>query len=50
LNNINMGLKARELKDKDGNHMPQNRIHGRALVNFVTDIPFAQQAQKILTR
>jgi len=38
--NIKMGTKARESKNKEGNRMPQNRIHGRALVNVVTDVTF----------
>jgi hypothetical protein len=45
-----MGLEARESKDEDGNHVSQNGIHGRALVNIVTDVKFTQKAQEILTR
>jgi hypothetical protein len=45
-----MGLNARESKEKDRNLMPGNRIHGRALVNYVTDVTFIQKAQTILAR
>jgi hypothetical protein len=49
LDNIKTGLRARESKNNNGNHMTRDRIHWRAVLDIVTDVTFTQKAQKILT-